>query len=139
MGLGRFVKLLAIPLLIFHFRKSERGNWVFAAFLGSCRVLLAVSYLQAVFPQLARSPIHVGVPVKNYIVQGQEFTLCAFGLAYWAFQLFREGRNRAAIAVSAAALLFILDMLFVVSSRTALLVTSVLLALFCLRFLRGRI
>jgi O-antigen ligase len=137
-GLGRFIKLLAIPLLIYHFRKSERGIWVFAAFLASCILLLSVSYLQAVFPQLARSPIHVGVPVKNYIVQGQEFTLCVFGLAYCAFQFFRDGRRTAAVAASALALLFIANMLFVISSRTALLVMVVLLFLFCLRFLRGR-
>lgn len=137
-GLGRFVKLMAIPLLIYHFRKSERGTWVFATFLFSCTVLLAASYLLAIFPQFARSPIHVGVPVKNYIVQGQEFTLCVFALAYCAIRFFRDGRRIAALAASALAFLFVANMLFVVASRTALVVMSALLALFCLRFLRGR-
>lgn len=137
-GLGRFIKLLAIPLLIYQFRKSERGVWVFGTFLFSCTVLLAASYLLAVFPQFARSPLQIGVPVKNYIVQGQEFTLCVFGLAYCAFQLLRDGRRNAGLAASALALLFVLNMLFVVSSRTALVVMAALLSLFCLRFLRGR-
>lgn len=137
-GLGRFIKLMAIPLLIYHFRKSERGWWVFAAFLFSCTVLLTASYLLAIFPEFARSPGQVGIPVKNYIVQGQEFTLCVFGLAYCALRFFRDGRRTAALAASALAFLFVANMLLVVASRTALVVMSALLALFCLRFLRGR-
>lgn len=137
-GFERFVKLMAIPLLIYHFRKSDRGHWVFAAFLVSCLLLLSGSYLQAAFPQLARSPLQVGVPVKNYIVQGEEFTLCAFGLAYLSRRLFQEGRSKAALAALAGAVLFVANMLFVVTSRTALIVMTVLLALFCVRFLRGR-
>src|ERR1700676_5143489 len=34
------VKLLMIPLLLYHFEKSKRGHWVFGAFLVSCVLLM---------------------------------------------------------------------------------------------------
>src|ERR1700720_2666020 len=35
-GINPVAKLLAIPFLLYHFERSQRGMWVFAAFLISC-------------------------------------------------------------------------------------------------------
>src|SRR5262245_377976 len=76
-------KLLVLPLLLYHFQRSTRGLWVFIAFLGSCTLLMAMSWVVTFFPGLALRPeAAYGVPVKNYIAQSQEFALCAVGLAY---------------------------------------------------------
>ena len=42
-GLDSFLKLLAIPLLLVQFRRSEHGSWVFAGYLLSCVALLVVT------------------------------------------------------------------------------------------------
>ena len=42
-GLKGFYKLLAIPLLMLQFQRSERGAWVMYGFIASCAVLLLVS------------------------------------------------------------------------------------------------
>jgi prepilin signal peptidase PulO-like enzyme (type II secretory pathway) len=35
-------KLLVLPILFYHYERSTRGMWVFAAFLVSCTLLLAM-------------------------------------------------------------------------------------------------
>ncbi len=47
-GLGSYFKLLFIPLLFVHFRRSGRGMAVFAGYALSCIVLLLLSYVVAV-------------------------------------------------------------------------------------------
>lgn len=138
-GLGRFIKLLAIPLLFYHFRLSERGYWVLGAFLASCLAILAVSWVQFAFPQMARAPYLIGVPVKNYIVQSQEFTLCIFALVYLVLKAWQDRRFDLAAISAALAAVFFINLLFVASSRTTLIVIVVLFAVFSLRFFRGRV
>ncbi len=76
-------KLLALPLLFYHYQRSSRGMWVFTAFLISCSLLMAFSWIVALHPQFAlKADAEYGVPVKNYIDQSQEFALCAVALAY---------------------------------------------------------
>jgi O-antigen ligase len=71
-------KLLVLPLLLFHFERSARGAQVLVAFLVSCVLLLAMSWIVAFDPHLAlKSGAAYGVPVKDYIDQSQEFALCA--------------------------------------------------------------
>lgn len=138
---GRFIKLLAIPLLICHFRQSERAPWVLAAFLASCTVLLLASYLQAVlWPYLwwARSQYLIGVPVKNPIAQSQEFTFCLCALGWLSVSLFRRGHRYLAMVAAVLCAAFFANMIFVVSARSALLSLPVLLAAFCLRYLSAR-
>jgi O-antigen ligase len=79
-----------------------------------------------------------GVPVKNYIDQSQEFTLCAFALALPALTFWRGGSVAATAACLALILLFATNMVFVASSRTALLCIPVLLALFAWKHLSRR-
>ena len=72
-----------LPVLFYHFERSARGLQVFAAFLVSCVLLMAMSWIVAFDPRLAlQAGAEYGVPVKNYIDQSQEFALCAVVLAY---------------------------------------------------------
>ncbi len=82
-----------------------------------------------------------GVPVKNYIDQSQEFGLCAVALAYPIVSLLRQRRFALAAILAAVAASFIVNMAFVVVSRTALIAIPVMLGVFALLHLqwRGRI
>src|SRR3569833_4188781 len=82
-GLESFLKLLFIPLLLMHFRRSGRGMAVFAGYALSCIVLLLVSYaISASHLVLTQEP---GVPVKNAATQSGEFATCMLGFVYLAY------------------------------------------------------
>jgi O-antigen ligase len=138
-AVGPSAKLLMVPILFYHFERSARGLQVFAAFLASCVALMAMSWLVAFDPHLAlKSGAHYGVPIKNYIDQSQEFALCAVVLTYPVVGLFRSGRIAPALFLSAIAVGFVLNMTFVVVSRTALVTMPVMLAVFALLHLKWR-
>jgi O-antigen ligase len=138
-ALSPTVKLLTLPILFYHYQRSSRAMWVFTAFLISCGLLMAYSWAVAFYPQLAlRSDAEYGVPVKNYIDQSQEFALCAVALAYPIINLLREKRIVPAVLLGALALSFIVNMAFVIVSRTALVTIPILLAVFALLHLRWR-
>jgi len=132
-------KLLVLPVLLYHFQRSTRGMWVFAAFLVSCTLLMAMSWLVAFDPRLAlKSGASYGVPVKNYIDQSQEFALCAVALAYPVITLLRAKRILLAALLVAISLSFVVNMTFVAVSRTALVTMPILLAVFALLHLKWR-
>jgi len=79
-----------------------------------------------------------GIFVKNYIDQGQEFTLCAVALAYPIVALLRAKRIWLAALLAVAALGLLVNMMFVVISRTALVTMPIMLAVFALLHLRWR-
>ncbi len=139
---GQLGKLLLIPLLFYHFSRSRRSAAVFAGFVLSCCVLLVWSWLNWLYPNhvpvIEMAGALPGVPIKNYITQSQEFALCAFILAGLAFRQMQAGQSVKAIATLGLAILFVADMLFVVSARTALVYLPVMLAVFALRHLRLR-
>lgn len=138
-AIGPTVKLLMLPVLFYHFERSARGVQVFIAFLISCVLLLAMSWIVAFDPALAIKPgATYGVPVKNYIDQSQEFALCALALAYPIIALLRARRFWPAALLIAVSLSFIVNMMFVVVSRTALVTMPVLLAVFALLHLKRR-
>jgi O-antigen ligase len=122
------VRLLAIPLLFIQFRNSSRGTWVIAGFLVSCATLLAVSWLVAMWPALApsRPTAYPGVPVKDYIIQSGEFLICAFALTHLAIGACREERWRVAAAYALLALIFLLNIAFVATARSTLVIFAVL-------------
>jgi O-antigen ligase len=135
------VKLLMLPLLLFHFERSERGLWVFAAFLISCTLLAMMSWIVAFDPGLSLKPAAEasrGIFVKNYIDQSQEFTLCAVALAYPIITRSRAGKIRQALLLGAIALGFVLTMAFIIVSRTALVTMPIMLAVFGLMHLNVR-
>lgn len=128
---AQFVKLLVIPLLFIHFRKSERGLWVFGAFLISCALLLFVSMMFIVWPRpFGLRPSGFGVPVKDRIVQSGEFVLCSFGALYLGFDCFRAGRRWAAIGLAALSAAFVAHVFYITTSRTTLVVIPILLIFF---------
>jgi O-antigen ligase len=132
-------KLLVLPVLLFHFERSARGVQVLVAFLVSCALLLAMSWIVAFDPRLAlRSGASYGVPVKDYIDQSQEFALCAVALAYPVITLLRAKRTWLAVLLIAVSLSFVINMMFVIVSRTALVTMPILLAVFALLHLKWR-
>jgi len=140
-GIGPTAKLLMLPLLFYHYERSSRGMWVFAAFLGSCTLLMAMSWIVAFDPGLSLKPrleAERGIFVKNYIDQSQEFALCAVALAYPIVTLLRAGRVWLALLLSAIAVSFVVNMAFVVVSRTALVTMPIMLAVFALLHLKSR-
>ncbi len=138
-AIGPTAKLLVLPLLFYHFQRPTRGLAVFMAFLVSCIVLMGMSWLVAYDPRFAlKTGAEYGVAVKNYIDQSQEFTLCAVVLAYPAISLLRSGRVVPALVLIAVALSFVVNMAFVVVSRTALVTMPIMLAVFALLHLRWR-
>jgi O-antigen ligase len=138
-AIGPTVKFLLLPLLVYHFGRSERGLWVFAAFLVSCTLLMVMSWIVVFDPQLTIKPhIDYGVPVKNYIDQSQEFALCAVALAYPVYTLLYQRQFALAGVLLALGLSFIVNMLFVVVSRTAMVCMPITLLVFALLHLKWR-
>ena len=138
-AVGPAAKLLMLPLLLYHFERSARGMQVLTTFLVSCALLMALSWIVAFNPGLAlKSGAQYGVPVKNYIDQSQEFALCAVVLAYPIVTLLRAGRIRPAMLLTAISLSFVVNMLFISVSRTALVTMPIMLAVFALLHLKWR-
>jgi hypothetical protein len=135
------VKLLVLPVLLYHFERSRRGHWVFIAFLVSCALLSVMSWLVVFDPHLSIKPdtdFERGIFVKNHIDQSQEFTLCAAALPYPVVLLLRQKRYWLAGLLTALALSFFVNMAFVIVSRTALVTVPILLAVFALLHLKWR-
>ena len=65
-------KLLVLPILLYHYQRSSRGMPVLTAFLISCALLMAASWIVAFDPSLSLKPrleAERGIFVKNYIDQ----------------------------------------------------------------------
>jgi len=139
-GINPTAKLLVLPFLFHHFERSTRSAWIFTAFLVSCALLSLMSWLVLFAPNLSlKAPPHdPGIFIKDYINQSQEFTLCAVALALPLLRLLRERRFRLAALLIAVALSFLVNMAFVVVSRTALVTMPIMLAAFALRHLNWR-
>lgn len=129
-GFTSLVKLLTIPVLLVQFRNSPRGHWVLLGFLASCTLLLAVLWFH-VLTGIRLAPrggsTSYGVPVRDYIVQSQEFILCAVGLIYVAYMRLRARDWPLAVGCVALAALFVVNVLFIAPSRTGLVTFPVLL------------
>jgi O-antigen ligase len=133
-----YLKLVFIPLLIVQFSRSSRGDWVMIGFLVSCGVLLIFSWILvarwALSPELRHFPVVLfGIPVRDYIAQSGEFTLCIFLLAKLALDEWRTEHKRRAIAYWALAAAFLANILYVTTSRTVLVIIPVLLLVFAWR------
>jgi O-antigen ligase len=140
-ALSPATKLLVLPLLFYHFERSTRGMWVLIAFLVSCTLLMAMSWLVLLYPGLSLKhggDVERGIFVKNYIDQSQEFALCAILLGYPVVTLLRDRKIWQALLLIAVAASFIVNMAFVVVSRTALITLPIMLAVFALMHLKWR-
>jgi O-antigen ligase len=85
-----------------------------------------------------RGEVERGIFVKNYIDQSQEFALCAVALAYPIISLLRAKNIRLALLLGALSLGFVVNMAFVIVSRTAIVTIPIMLAVFALLHLRRR-
>lgn len=138
-AVGPTAKLLVLPVLFYHFERSARGMWVLTAFLISCMLLMALSWIVAFNPGLSLKPgAQRGIFVKNYIAQSQEFALCAVVLAYPIVTLLRANRIWPAALLIAVSLSFLVNMTFVTVSRTALVTIPIMLAIFVMLHLKWR-
>ena len=141
-ALSPATKLLALPFLLYHFERSTRGMWVFVAFLASCTLMTVASWIVAIDPSLTLKvpgePMGHGIFVKNYIDQSQEFLLCAVVLAFPIITLLQEGKIRRALLLTLVAATLVVNMVFVVVSRTALVTLPVMLAVFAMAHLKWR-
>jgi O-antigen ligase len=129
-GVSSFFRLLVIPLLFVQFRRSDGGQRVFVGFLLSCVALLVASFVVKIWPNIPRASVDEGVPVKGYILQSVEFTICAavlFDLAMTKAKL-QQWKISAGLAVLALA--FLGNILFVVTGRTALVIIPALALLY---------
>lgn len=133
-ALDDFHRLWAIPFLIAQFRVSTYGRWVLIGFLISCTALLALSYLTYFIPSLTwRWSRSDGVPVKDYIAQSGVFVLCAFGLLVAAIKNRTDGRNAAALGLLVLASAFLMNVTYIATGRTAIVVIIGLLVWVSLR------
>src|SRR5262245_37736015 len=134
-----FLRLLVIPLLFIQFRNCERGLWVLAAVLASCTVLLALSWVLALWPALAwRIYGPPAVPFKDYVIQSGEFLICAFALGHLAITSWRENKRLLALALSLLVLAFLANIVFFATARATLVVFAVLLPMLAFQRFRWR-
>jgi O-antigen ligase len=133
-GLDSFLKLLAIPLLLVQFHRSERGNWVFAGYLLSCVALLVVTAIVIAVPPLAAKFLHPdNVIVKNAATQSGEFVICIFGLLYLMVGVIEQKRWPLALVCTALVLVMLGNIFYFSTGRTALVTIFVLFALLALK------
>jgi O-antigen ligase len=133
-GLRAFHKLLLIPLLMIQFSRSENGLKVVGAFLLSSILLLFYSWASLKWPSLiwgratatGRMP---GVPIKDYIYQSLCFVLSVCALLHLAISMERNRRYGFAIVACAIIVLFLANMAYVATARTALILLPILLLL----------
>lgn len=138
-GINPVAKLLAIPVLIYHFERSGRGLWVMLAFLASCTAVMLTSWLMFVDHRVVFDPARsLGVPVKNYIAQSQEFALCAFAAFGAAVYLLKAQRKAWAALLLVLGIGFLANMVFVASSRTVFACIPVLIVIFAAKHFSTR-
>lgn len=137
-GFGKFHRLLVIPLLLAQFRRSDHGIWVIYGFFASMLGLLLMSWVAVAFPGLPWPGKEFGVPVKDYIIQGETFLICAFALLGRAFEARGAKNPRSILGLVGLAALFLVDIAFVATGRTVLLVAPVLALLLGWRHFRWR-
>lgn len=129
-GLGGYIKLLVIPLLLMQFRRSANVHWVVIGFLAGSVAVLALSWLLTIAPSFPWKKMQVpGVPFKDYLTQSGIFQLCAFGLAYVAVESWRADQRRRSFAAAALVLLFLGNIFYVASGRTALVLMPIFVLL----------
>jgi O-antigen ligase len=133
-GVGSFLKLLFIPLLLHQFCRSDGGRRVLIGFVGSCVLLLIVSWLFWAYGIPTGSPsapaASPGVPVKDYISQSGMFTICVFVILRLARDKWRITHRGLALALVVLAGVFFANILYVATSRTFLIVIPILLVVF---------
>lgn len=132
-GFESYLRLLCIPLLWAQFGRSDGTNRVMIGFAVSCTVLVAVSW--AGYFGLALSPPFKagGIPVKDYIAQSAVLTVALLFFVRLGMDAWGRGRRAVALALGLLAALCLINIFYVATSRTSLVVTTLLLMLFGFR------
>ena len=138
-GFHSFQRLLVIPLLLAHFRRSRGGILVIYGFLISSAFVLIASYVLVWNPGLTPLGEPIGIAVHDDIFQGSICVICGFGALGCAISEGLRKRWPAVFVFAAIAALFLANFLFIpVFSRIALGVAPVLLALLGWRYFHWR-
>jgi len=144
-GLEGFHRLLAIPLLLAQFRRSENGIWVVRGFFISSVAVLIASYAivliighRSHLVDGVRLLAVDGVPVHDTIFQGSEFVICGFGALGYGVLARGKRAGRWPMAVFATGTLFLINFAVATASRVALAIAPVLLLLLGWRLFRWK-
>ena len=129
-GLESFFKLLVIPLLFVQFRRSDKALWVFGGYGAACVLLFLLSSIFYIWPGTAflftQDP---AVPVKNAATQSGEFVTCIFGFLFVAVDAFVTKRWLRLLGLAFAVIGMLVNIMYVATGRTALVIIPVLLAI----------
>jgi O-antigen ligase len=108
---------------------------VLIGFICSGTLLLIYSWALFVWPELpaASATKARGIPVKDYISQSAMFVVCLFALMQAGLDYWRAHRRDLALASIALALIFLSNVLYIATSRTALVVVVTILVVFGFR------
>ena len=136
-GLDSFHRLLAIPLLLAQFRRSENGIWVIRGFFISSITLLIASYAIVLVFGTHRPGVH-GVPVHYTIFQGAIFLTCGFGAIGYAASVRGKSANLWPIAITIVGALFLINFAFATASRITLGIAPLLLLVLSWRLFRWK-
>jgi len=128
-GAAGFTKLLAIPLLLAQFYRSNAGRWVLVGFLASATALLLLSWCLVLLPGLPWRGRSLGVPVKDYLAQSGIFVICAMVLLHYGLEVRMRDRYRA-ILLWILAVMFVASVGYVATARTSIAVFTVLVLFF---------
>jgi O-antigen ligase len=136
-GLDGFHRLLAIPLLLAQFRRSGNGIAVVLAFFISSTGVLIASYAIMIVFGYGWHRVY-GIPVHDTIFQSTEFLISGFGaLGYAVFTPSKQALLRT-IGILALGALFLVNLGFATTSRSALVIAPLLLLLFGWRLSRWK-
>ncbi len=127
-GLDGYDRLLVILVLLAQFRRSTNGPYVLYGYLVSATCLLLTSWAFAIIPALWSYGKFYGVPVKDYILQSDEFLVCGFALLGCAGEFATRHKWRITFTLLALGALFLTNLSFVFTSRTSLVVAPFLIA-----------
>ncbi|MFN0263123.1 O-antigen ligase family protein [Tepidamorphus sp. 3E244] len=133
---SKYLKLICLPALILALARGRCPEAaLYAAFVG-LTILLALSVAHFIWPGLSFWPddAHVpGVPIRTYTLMNLGSVILAHGLLLFAWREAKFGcKKKAALAV-VVALVALAHLLFVVPSRTGVVVLIASLGLLCVQ------
>ncbi|MCK1568770.1 O-antigen ligase family protein [Bradyrhizobium sp. 173] len=136
---GKVSKFICFLPFFVHFKHTYRVRLVFTAYVVSNLLLLALSFLVFLSPDIygvvgAKAP---GVPLKNYIDQTQAFAFIAVVFVALVIEAVRQRQRGQAILFAALSVAFFVNLAFVNIARTAFIYLPAMLALVVIRYARG--
>lgn len=132
-GLNTFLRLLCIPLLFAQFYRSDRAYAVMIGFAVSSTVLLGLSWMAYFGMPLPALFKPGGIPVKDYIAQSAVLTVALLFFVRLGTDMWSAGRRYVASSLVLLAVLCVANIFYIATSRTALVVTTLLIVLFGFR------